>query len=115
MPILIGAGRPGMWFGHDHVVPQAYLGMIPWLVVKYKEGTPEAAKQEQQLLKLQEEHLRILANPNEKRDLPTSMHGDHTIKASSVGKRVKNPGPVPIYAPATAPSAPAHDQSGHTH
>ncbi len=34
MPTLIRAGQPGAWFGHDHVVPQAYLGMVPWLMVE---------------------------------------------------------------------------------
>jgi hypothetical protein len=34
MPILLRAGSPGAWFGHDHVVPQAYLGMVPWLIVE---------------------------------------------------------------------------------
>ena len=119
MPILIGAGRPGMWFGHDHVVPQAYLGMVPWLAVKYKDGTPEAAKQQEDLVKLQNEHLRIMQNPNEKRDLPTSMHGNHSIKPSAVGTRVQNPGPVPITAPTPAPAttsaAAVHDHSGHQH
>lgn len=33
MPILLKAGEPGFWFGHDHIVPQAYLGMVPWLHV----------------------------------------------------------------------------------
>ena len=40
MPILIQAEQPGFWFGHDHAVPQAYLGMVPWLVVKNPNGTP---------------------------------------------------------------------------
>lgn len=34
MPILLRGGEPGFWFAHDHVVPQAYLGMVPWLVVE---------------------------------------------------------------------------------
>ncbi|HLF69506.1 MAG TPA: plastocyanin/azurin family copper-binding protein [Actinomycetota bacterium] len=32
-PMMITARRPGYWFNHDHVVPQAYLGMVPWLHV----------------------------------------------------------------------------------
>ncbi|MBI4728022.1 MAG: multicopper oxidase domain-containing protein [Acidobacteria bacterium] len=32
-PTLLRAGEPGFWFAHDHVVPQAYLGMVPWLLV----------------------------------------------------------------------------------
>lgn len=32
-PLMITARRPGYWFNHDHVVPQAYLGMVPWLHV----------------------------------------------------------------------------------
>ena len=124
MPILIGAGTPGMWFGHDHVVPQAYLGMVPWLVVKHPAGSEEAKKQDEQLLKLHNEHLRILANPNEKRDLPTSMHGTHALKPSAAGTKVRNPD-LPAGAAPPAPGLPQiqrvpqapQDQghSGHTH
>lgn len=27
------AGKPGMWFMHDHIVPDAYGGMVPWMEV----------------------------------------------------------------------------------
>lgn len=27
------AGNPGYWFMHDHIVPDAYTGMVPWLWV----------------------------------------------------------------------------------
>ena len=27
------AGNPGYWFMHDHIVPEAYTGMVPWLWV----------------------------------------------------------------------------------
>lgn len=30
-PTVFTAGQPGWWFAHDHVVPDAYLGMVPWL------------------------------------------------------------------------------------
>jgi hypothetical protein len=43
MPTLIRAGEPGFWFGHDHVVPQAYLGMVPWLVVEDPNKPADAA------------------------------------------------------------------------
>jgi hypothetical protein len=44
MPILIRAGNVGAWFGHDHVVPQAYLGMVPWLMVEEPgQSTPGGA------------------------------------------------------------------------
>jgi Multicopper oxidase len=105
MPIFIQAGRPGMWFGHDHVVPQAYLGMVPWLVVKYKEGTPEAAKQEQQLLKLQEEHLRLVQHAGQKQELP-SMHSMHAM-GSTTGIK------APAGATPSTPAAPNED--GHHH
>lgn len=105
MPIHIKAYKPGMWFGHDHVVPQAYLGMIPWLVVKQPGGTPEAAKQDENLLKLQENHLRLVQNPDQKYELPP-MHDLHSM-GSSTGKP---------ESPASAPAAKAADgHSGHTH
>jgi FtsP/CotA-like multicopper oxidase with cupredoxin domain len=66
MPIFIRAGKPGMWFGHDHVVPQAYLGMVPWLVVKAPGGTPAGAKQQQVLDQMNAEHLRLVHDPNAK-------------------------------------------------
>ena len=33
-PTLLTAGAPGVWFAHDHVVPSAYLGNVPWLRVE---------------------------------------------------------------------------------
>ncbi len=33
------AGNPGHWFMHDHIVPEAYTGMVPWL---YIAGDPVA-------------------------------------------------------------------------
>jgi hypothetical protein len=66
MPILLSAGKPGMWFGHDHVVPQAYLGMVPWLVISEPAGTPAAAKQQQLLQQLAAEHLRLVQHPDAK-------------------------------------------------
>ncbi len=27
------AGKPGLWFAHDHIVPDAYAGNVPWLHV----------------------------------------------------------------------------------
>ncbi len=45
MPISIRAGQPGAWFGHDHVVPQAYLGMVPWLMVEDPAQASEAPAQ----------------------------------------------------------------------
>jgi hypothetical protein len=76
MPILIQAEQPGMWFGHDHVVPQAYLGMVPWLVVKAPGGTPEAAEQDALLKQMQDEHLRLVQHANEKQAIPSmeQMH-----------------------------------------
>ena len=43
MPTTIRAGQPGAWFGHDHVVPQAYLGMVPWLMVEDPAAPAEPA------------------------------------------------------------------------
>jgi len=74
MPILIQAEKPGFWFGHDHVVPQAYLGMVPWLVVKMPAGTPEAAKQDAILKQMQDEHLRLIAHATEKQPMPSMEH-----------------------------------------
>lgn len=74
MPILVQPGTPGFWFGHDHVVPQAYLGMIPWLVVEPPGGTPEAAKQKAIVEQLQKTHARLVANPGQKLDVPVSPH-----------------------------------------
>lgn len=34
---VLTAGAPGYWFMHDHIVPDAYTGMVPWLWV---EGDP---------------------------------------------------------------------------
>lgn len=34
---MLTAGNPGYWFMHDHIVPEAYTGMVPWLLV---EGDP---------------------------------------------------------------------------
>ncbi len=34
---MLTAGNPGHWFMHDHIVPEAYMGMVPWLWV---EGEP---------------------------------------------------------------------------
>jgi hypothetical protein len=82
MPILIQGEKPGFWFGHDHVVPQAYLGMVPWLVVKFPGGTPEAAKQDEQMLKLQEEHLRLVQHPDQVYPIP-SMHEMHSMQAKA--------------------------------
>ncbi len=31
------AGPEGAWFLHDHIVPEAYTGMVPWLII---EGEP---------------------------------------------------------------------------
>ncbi len=36
---MLTAGNPGYWFMHDHIVPEAYTGMVPWLLV---EGEPVA-------------------------------------------------------------------------
>jgi hypothetical protein len=80
MPIFIQAGNPGMWFGHDHVVPQAYIGMVPWLVVKAPGGTPEAAKQDAVIKQMQDEHLRLIQHANEKQTLP-SMEKMHAMGA----------------------------------
>src|SRR5581483_6703543 len=73
MPTLIQAGKPGFWFGHDHVVPQAYLGMVPWLVVKAPGGTPEGAKQEAQLKQLQDIHTLYVEHPNQTYSLQGPM------------------------------------------
>src|SRR5438067_709438 len=81
MPILIQAEQPGIWFGHDHAVPQAYLGMVPWLVVKNPAGTPEAAKQDALLKQMQDEHLRLIQHANEKQTIP-SMEKMHAIGAA---------------------------------
>ena len=70
MPTLVRAGKPGFWFGHDHVVPQAYLGMVPWLVVEEPAGTPAATEQQNKLQQLQEQHLRLVQNPGQKQPLP---------------------------------------------
>ena len=78
MPILIQAEQPGFWFGHDHAVPQAYLGMVPWLVVKNPNGTPEAAKQDALLKQMQDEHLRLIQHANEKQTIP-SMEKMHAM------------------------------------
>ncbi|MBI2157256.1 MAG: multicopper oxidase domain-containing protein [Candidatus Rokubacteria bacterium] len=34
---MLTAGQPGYWFMHDHIVPQALTGMVPWLLI---EGDP---------------------------------------------------------------------------
>ncbi len=34
---MMTAGNPGIWFMHDHIVPEAYTGMVPWLWI---EGEP---------------------------------------------------------------------------
>jgi hypothetical protein len=123
MPILIGAGSPGMWFGHDHVVPQAYLGMVPWLVVKHPAGTPEAAKQEEQLLKLGENHTQIVNSPNQKHPFP-SMHEMHGMASKAGAKPSKNadlpagytPGPAQAPVRTPVPAGEAGDgHSGHSH
>lgn len=64
MPILLRAEKPGMWFGHDHVVPSAYLGMIPWLIVEQPAGTPAAAKQEATLQQMRETHASWWRTPS---------------------------------------------------
>lgn len=32
-PTILTAREPGFWFAHDHIVPNAYVGMVPWLAV----------------------------------------------------------------------------------
>jgi hypothetical protein len=105
MPILIQAEQPGFWFGHDHVVPQAYLGMVPWLVVKMPGGTPEAAKQDAVLKQMQDEHMRLVQHAAEKQTLP-SMEKMHAMGSM---------GSMPVHStPATAAS-PASHQHEHQH
>lgn len=74
MPTLMRAQKPGFWFAHDHVVPQAYLGMVPWIVVEEPGGTPAAAKQQATLQQMAETHAQLVANPEQKFDLPPSPH-----------------------------------------
>jgi len=73
MPTLIQVGKPGFWFGHDHVVPQAYLGMVPWLVVKAPGQSPEAVKQAQQLQQLHDIHMTYVDHPDQKYTLQGPM------------------------------------------